>query len=100
MRINPELDAAVTAEAVRAAIVLAEDAHQLHYLGRTKIPHLKGILDSERAELQQMIWERFAVLNALAVGEQKPRWPAGSSGSHFSGSPLSARKPSTALEAA
>ena len=68
------LDNALTPEAVRTAIVLAEDAHVLHYLGRTKIPHLKGILDIEREELQQMVRERFAVLNALAVGEQQPRW--------------------------
>jgi len=72
-----ELDHAVTAEAVRTAIVLAEDAHVLHYLSRTKIPHLKGILDAEREELQQMVRERFAVLNALAVGKPQTRWGNG-----------------------
>lgn len=45
--------------AVREAIRLAEDAHQLLYLAKTKIPHLKGILEEEREELKALLMERF-----------------------------------------
>ena len=71
---NAALDQAVSVEAVRVAIQLAEDAHQLHYISRTKIPHLKGILDLEREALQQTVRERFSQLNLQVVKNTKPRW--------------------------
>lgn len=60
---------------VYEAIELA-DVHQLLRLEQTNIPHLKGITDAQRQDLQRAVrerWEGFSQANA-AASNQTPRW--------------------------
>jgi hypothetical protein len=41
---------------------------------RTRLQNTKGMLDTERAALEDAINRRYCLLNAATVGPQKSRW--------------------------